>query len=332
MKPEIALTIYRDLRPFSDLRDYADWLEMSPSPEKEWTQKYLNDEAKIYSPYSDNYPTGLEFFADLYNSLKELILTKKLKKSEVLFRGIRVQDDETFNDLISKREITSNKFDSFTSCSSVAFEYSEVKNNDFSIVFVTFFPKGSHLLGVEHQYVSLHERLTLPGNVYSVIEKFEHFVNLPGKVTPKRVTIILTCLIEENGVEFKCNSSIPKELREIEYYLQRKYEEKDQKYFSLMVENLKFDKPDTDKIIGTLIEEKDELIFENYNSLIFDDILNRCLRDKDDDGKFIYPNVIFEIDRNLEIDSSFPLGYRLDFSIEKNKLQKKYYLVKVSRE
>lgn len=335
MKPAEALNIYKNRFPYKYLKMYADWLEMDPSPEREEIEKKLNENSEFikvaFDKYIDKYNSGLEFFEDLFNSLKKLILTKETKKNNVFFRGIDV-NDEVYQKLIFQKEFRINKFDSFTSCPSIAFQYSGMDYSSHPIIFVTFFPKGSHLLKVEHLGYSLHEKLTPPGNVYQVINRYEHYTNIIDKVTPVKVDVILMCLVEENGIEMKCDNSIPKELGELEYYLNKKYFEKDEKYFSLSVENLNFKEKsdDKDKIMINLIDKKNSLYFENYNTLIFDDILNNCLYEKEK-GKFIYPNVIFEMNKNLEINSEFPSGYELNFSIEKNKIGKKYYLVRIKK-
>lgn len=53
-------------------------------------------------------------------------------------------------------------------------------------------------------------------------------------------------------------------------------------------------------------------------------------RDKKKEGNYVYPNVIFELDKKLDLELEFPLGYSYDYSIEKNKVGRKYYLIKIT--
>lgn len=313
------------------LKNFIEWKSMSDGEEKEKRSLQMQKVTERFKESKD-FENWFDFAQYFYDELtSEILSSPELKSDTVFYRGIHLFSEEKYNEFLNQKTMRSDKFDSFTTCASIAYRYSFPSSN-YPVVIVAYFPKGSHLYKVgKRKTYTLYEKLTPPGSVYEIIDYEVYQIRKKRDVFPVKLTVVLMRLIEENGEEMgEIENYDSKQLSNLRRLITKGKINDGKKYFSIEIEDLAFDgsREDFTKIFENLSENKN-LKYESKDKLIFDDIKNSCLQNLDS-GKYVYPNVIFELDKKLDLELEFPLGYSFDYSIEKNKVGRKYYMIKIS--
>lgn len=316
-----AIEIYkREIYIFDDLREYGESIRFKSDEEKKrWVPDIV----------PENYGSPLEFYSNFWDGLKNYIFEQPgFEKTKVLYRGVSFNSENKVQNILKNREFKSLKFDSFTDCIEVAVNFSDRKN--IPLIFVAYFPEGSHLAEVEHEDYNIHEYLAPPENKYTIINSWKKFHYEEYKLIPKEFNIVLICLTSENDKELESIETYSStELERLEELIDKKPINSENNYFGIRIQDLDFTKDDMTKIFSRLQDIKKEIEYFSLDFLIYDDLNSNCFTNKIN-GKYSYYNAIFEVNKNIRISIDFPSGYTFNYEIMENKLGAKYYFFKVS--